>query len=144
MENQDQWIKLLKSLEFFKSFGDDEYVELLEFCEIKKYDLNDYVVRENEQGDTFYVILKGVVHVILRDALNIKREVGKLSAGDCFGEIAILLDKPRSASVRVGNDAYILKMSSDAIGKLKKDTQIKIYRSFGIMLGKRLIIISGG
>ncbi len=144
MENQDQWIKLLKTLEFFKSFSDDEYTELLESCEIKKYDLNDYVVRENQPGYTFYVILKGVAHIILRDVLNVKREVGKLSAGDCFGEIAILLDKPRSASVRAGTDTYILKMSADSIEKFKKDTQIKIYRSFGIMLSKRLIIVSGG
>lgn len=69
------------------------------------------MVSANERGDTFYVILKGVAYVILQDAINVKCEVARLSAGDCFGEIAILLNQPRSASVRAGIGAYFFDIS---------------------------------
>lgn len=144
MDNLDQWEKLLLSTEFFGSFSHDECGEVLKFCEIRKYGVQEYVFEENQPGKTFFVILKGVAHIVVKDSLNVKREVGKLTAGDCFGEIAILLEGQRSASVRAGEESYILKMSSDSIEKCGKDTQIKIYRSFGVMLAKRLIIVTDG
>lgn len=143
MENLEQWEKLLLSTEFFESFDHDQCVEVLKFCEIRKYSKQEYIVQENQPGKTFFVMLKGTAHIVIRDALNVKRDVGKLSAGDCFGEIAILLEGQRSASVRAGEDSYILKMSIESIELCVKDTQIKIYRSFGVRLAKRLIIVTG-
>ena len=54
------------------------------------------VVREGEPGDRFYVVLSGMAQVV-QQALGERR---LLRPGDTFGEVALAMDMPRTASVR--------------------------------------------
>ncbi|MCX7590130.1 MAG: cyclic nucleotide-binding domain-containing protein, partial [Kiritimatiellae bacterium] len=62
---------------------------------IRIYDENEVVVREGEPGDEMFYILSGRVRVE-RAGLPI----GSLEAGQYFGEMSMLLDQPRTATVR--------------------------------------------
>jgi CRP-like cAMP-binding protein len=54
------------------------------------------VVREGEPGDRFYVVLAGMM-AVSQDALGPRR---LLRPGDTFGEVALAMGVPRTASVR--------------------------------------------
>ncbi len=58
---------------------------------------HEYVFWEQENGDCFYVILQGEVEMI---SIAKARLIRVLGVGDFFGEIGVLLNTPRSLSVR--------------------------------------------
>ena len=58
------------------------------------------IIRQGEIGDRFYIIESGEVEIVQRDAEQKERRLGTRSAGDSFGEVALLQPVKRTATVR--------------------------------------------
>ena len=58
------------------------------------------VVVEGDPGDKFYIIARGRVEVLQRDATGDNRRIATLGDGDNFGELALLRPVPRNATIR--------------------------------------------
>jgi len=134
----DKWKQLMKSLSFFHGYEEAQFNELLQSRKVKKYKEFEYIVKENEPGLNFYIILKGTAQVIKKDVFNMKTTIGTLNPGDSFGEMSFLLGEGRTASIRAINPCFAFEIDSKLINELSKDTQICVYRSFSTMLAKRL------
>jgi len=69
---------------------------------------DEEIVRQCERGDRFYVVDSGTVDVFVDGA-----RVATLGAGDHFGEIALLREVPRTATVRAREAAMLLALERD-------------------------------
>jgi len=98
------------------------------------YREGDVIVRQGEIGNHFYIIESGQVEVIREDPGEPPKCLGVRGAGTSFGEIALLKDAPRTATVRcltpvdvvkfARQDFLTLTRSHDAIrGLLEKEAQ---------------------
>lgn len=96
---------MLRQISLFQSLSDDELGKILDAPEngIEDYQAKDLIVEEAEIGECMYVILSGTAEVTVKhDERNIEVTVNTLSAGDFFGEQALLPDSTgkRNATVR--------------------------------------------
>ncbi len=100
----------LKSVELFKNLNDDELEIVSKELKKKDFDTNSKVFDEKSTGDELYIIKKGKVEITLvRDeSILVLAELGVYSF---FGEMAVLTEKERSASVTTVEPSsfYILK-----------------------------------
>jgi CRP-like cAMP-binding protein len=122
----------------FDGFNDDETKRCIERSTIIECETGDRVLKRGGTARNIFVVLHGTLEV--RDGDTI---VNVLSAGDAFGEIAFLLERPRSFDVDAAtDDTRILSLSEGALRKMiAEDATIaaKLLLNLSKMLCVRLI-----
>jgi len=81
--------------------------------ERKKYDRDQVIFREHENGDVAYIIANGQVQII-KESDNGPKVLGVLEKGAMFGEMALIDNKPRMASAKAINGPVELLIVSKA------------------------------
>jgi cAMP-dependent protein kinase regulator len=72
------------------------------------------LVREGEPGDRFYVVFAGMLSVTQRDV----GRRGVLRPGDYFGEVALAMDMPRTATVAAITPAVVASCDRETFDEL--------------------------
>jgi CRP-like cAMP-binding protein len=76
--------------------------------------------REGEPGDRMYVIADGQVRIVKRVA-GAEITIATLRTGDCFGEMSLLDDQPRSATAVVAQDSVLVVIERGSFEQLVRD-----------------------
>ncbi len=79
------------------------------------------LVRQGDQGDAAYIILEGEADVVLNQPDGSEVVVATLQKNAVLGEIAILCDVPRTATVRAKSKTHTLKITKDLFFRLVQD-----------------------
>ena len=79
------------------------------------------IVREGEVGDELFVILEGRVRVEKLDAEGSSRSIRTYDPGDHFGELAVLLERPRVATVVAEDDVRTLVISGEGLTAILRE-----------------------
>jgi CRP/FNR family transcriptional regulator, cyclic AMP receptor protein len=91
---EDTKVEALWGCPFFAGLHRRELAEVAKVTEDLEVDEGKVLTREGESGREFFVIIEGEVSVEREG-----REIRRLAGGDFFGEIALLEDRPRTATV---------------------------------------------
>ena len=90
----------LKNTDLFRALDDGELEQLSTKLRERVYPANTAIVREGAWGDAMFIIKNGQVEVKKKEPnLGIDLTIATLGTGACFGEMALLTGKPRSATV---------------------------------------------
>jgi NADH dehydrogenase len=76
------------------------------------------VFREGDRGDWLYVVTEGEVEVLKNGGAAEPTALRRLGPGECFGEIALVSDRPRSATVRATCATNVLAVDREAFQAL--------------------------
>ena len=112
---------VLKSVPLFAAFSDQQISTLLNYVQHRSYPRNVYVMQAGDETDSLYVILSGKVKVVIADDQGREVILGYMSANDFFGEMGILDDSPRSASVYTLEPCEMLRLSKSGFVNCIKD-----------------------
>ena len=93
-------VAILKSVELFEGLTDAELAVLGERTVVRNYPKSTVILNEDDYADSLYIIVSGRVKVYCSDKSGKEYIMNTLEAGDYFGELALMDDDKRSASVR--------------------------------------------
>ncbi|OCR02121.1 hypothetical protein BCD67_22800 [Oscillatoriales cyanobacterium USR001] len=106
---------LLRRVTYFEQCTDLELRQLIEYGYRQFFPAGQNICQENDPGDSFYIILSGVVEVLSQRA---DKYIATLHEGEFFGEISLLLGTPRSATVRAMKDSILFVVERHDLQKL--------------------------
>lgn len=114
--------KTMRKVEFFAPLTLGQLEQIIPYILLFRYKAGETVFRQGEPGDAFYIVKDGTVSVRLKHLVFFGKTVAKLGPGDFFGEMALLSNDPRSASVvcEVQTSLFVL-LSADFAFMLKKN-----------------------
>jgi MFS family permease len=119
--SEPEGVALLYGVPLFQPLRRPMVEKLAATLEQRRVTAGDLVVREGDVGDLFYVIESGAL-----DATHDGRLLTHMEAGDHFGEIALLRDVPRTASVVATEDSVLQTIQrEDFLAALTGDEELR-------------------
>jgi potassium efflux system protein len=109
---------LLRRVTYFEQCTDLELRQLIEYGYRQLFPAGQVVCKENDPGDSFYIILSGTVEVLSQKA---DQYIATLHEGEFFGEISLLLGTPRTATVKTSEDAILFVVERHDLQKLLRE-----------------------
>jgi CRP/FNR family transcriptional regulator, cyclic AMP receptor protein len=109
----DSDFKSLKEISMFKKFDDEKLKEFFKTFQQKKYNAGDIIFEEGSAGNTLLILIEG--EVVIEKKLDEEgkefKQLALLSAGEFFGEMAVIEEKPRTAQARAYADTVLYELS---------------------------------
>ena len=112
MANQDtEWIlNVVQHIDMFSTLTMSEVSGVISQMRRYRYAKGQTIVKQGEPGDSFFVIYKGRVEVLSKKSIFKTVKMGELSDGEFFGEMSLLRDQPRNATINAieSTDCFVL------------------------------------
>lgn len=124
---------------FFKDLSDDEVRNIEALCKQDHFQHGQIIFRENAPAERFFIVLDGIVEVWKDFDSPAPDLLAVHGQGHLFGEMALIDDLPRSATVVAKADTtvlYLFRQEFDHILREKSAVALSILRSLSAMVRK--------
>lgn len=128
---------LIRRIPMLRFTSDTDVAHLLEKVELKTFEAGDIIFEEDDAPDDLYVIHQGFVRISKRGE-NRQQILSYLSEGDCFGEIGVLNNAPRSASATAMSRTELLVVPGPQFQLLVSANPQAVQESRGVANLRRL------
>lgn len=108
---------LLRNVPLFSGLDEDQLGELARTVERKSFARNATIIRAGDPTDSLYVVISGRLKVLMSDAQGREVILSILGPGEYFGEMGLLDDSPRSATVMTQELCELLCISKSEFNR---------------------------
>lgn len=107
----------LRRIKVLAEMEEQQLASLLQYLEVLKLLPNAIVFRKGDYGDAMFMVLEGEVRArVLIDGRE--STLSTMTSGECFGEVAVIDEGPRSADTVANVESVLLKVSAGALKRL--------------------------
>lgn len=118
-EDEGDWMTRMLQSQAFLQLPPSNIHQLLMRLESVSFQAGDQVIRQDEEGDYFYIVKSGRMAVSRKASARGKEVLlAELGEGACFGEEALVSDCTRNATVTMLTDGSLMRLSKDDFNEL--------------------------
>lgn len=130
------WTQFFRNHRTFRRLSETEIARLVAppGSEERSYTAGEPIIRQGESGDTLFFLGKGAASVSITGPDGQELALARLASGDFFGELALLGDRPRSATVKSSGDCVALE--------LKASTFLAVLHQHPDIFSEMLLVLS--
>ncbi len=128
MKNKKLLITKLRKSPLFKELSEKEIEEILAVAQKVNLRRGEILFKEGDPGNAMYIIIKGKVNVVKGGEI-----ITTLKAGDFFGEMALIEEKPRSADIIAVSTTQILQINKENFEKFLMKNPLVAFRMMKIL-----------
>ena len=114
INKREKYKRFLETIPLLSTVESYELYSICDAIKVEKFEKNQYIIKEGEEGDKFYILDEGEA-VATKEKMSFKKQYLK---GDYFGELALLRNAPRAASVMAVTNCKVLSLDRDAFKRL--------------------------
>jgi CRP-like cAMP-binding protein len=114
----------LQMLDVFSGITSAEFDSVRGLCFEMHFEDGETIVREHSSTADMFVLLEGAVRVEKVDEHGHKRELAVLEPETIFGEISMILERPRTATVRANGHTRVIRVDGERFRELREDQHI--------------------
>lgn len=119
IRRRTQYHTFLSKIELLASLTEVEKDKICDCLVIGHYKNGEYIIREGDKGNTFFFIIEGNCIATQKDkASHVEKKVYEFHQNDYFGELALLRDEPRAASIIAQSDATVASIDRSSFKRL--------------------------
>jgi len=123
----------VKSQLLFRTLDQDQLIEVIDAMFEHKVKAGETVIRQGDDGDYFYVVEEGVYHALINCDDGSMKKVFEYNGEGNFGELALLYNMPRAATVQAQTNGSLWAMDRSTFRKIVLKSAFqkrKMYESF--------------
>jgi len=124
---------------FFADFTDEEILEISKLSSRENFKEGHVIFEEGDRGDKIYVIIEGKVRITQRHGQPDEIELTVLKEGDCFGEMAVIDNSPRSATATVLEGPLTAMSINEIVMRITRpELCVKLYKNLASIISEKL------
>lgn len=116
--NSESYKELLRSVYFFRDLDEPDLELVADLCKEQLFADGEVIFREGARGERFYIILSGAVEIWKREAQLEEQLLAIQGPGEMFGEMALVDDLPRSATVVARGPVRALYLTRERLNEV--------------------------
>ena len=110
----------------FNSLEDQDFTQVIDAFEEKRFNAGDYVIKEGDQGDVVYLVDTGELDCEKTFKKGDKPTYLKTYyPGESFGELALLYNAPRAATIKAKTDCILWALDRGTFNNIVKEAAVK-------------------
>jgi uncharacterized membrane protein len=136
--------ELLLEVSLFQKLDEEERQFLAKELDIVNFEEGDVIFHYGDPGDSMFVIRKGEVEVFFKDDTGERVVLETACEGDFFGELSLLDNGPRTASVVVTRKLEALRVDRNDLGHLLRmhpDAALDLLAAMGTRMRKTVELL---
>lgn len=105
----DQALSTLKESDLFGRLKPENISQVMKYCELISYEDQEIIIKTGDPAESIYILIEGQAKVFIElNEQGQMMEIGIYKKADILGEVGVLLDKKRSATVIACSDVLAL------------------------------------